>query len=207
MSGPAGARRERTPSLSVPRSTIAPKRRDTDLLTPSDGVLWPDGLLTNPIGRSAARPSRSSAAESSRAPRRRDVLIVRLRACRLDREDRGKEAKDQEHRERDRDSDPSDGEGELARGCVHAGETPTRLFLFRRFGQILMGILSGVGEDCGLVLIEHLFYTGRPLSAASTGANRGADPVRRTPLPLQLLVPRRRVGARRPGRAGGRARA
>ena len=56
-----------------------------------------------------------------------------------------------------------------------------------------------------MVLIEHLFYTGRPLSAASTGANRGADPVRRTPLPLQFFVPRWRLGARRPGRASGRA--
>ena len=116
---------------------------------PSDGVLWPDGLLTNPIGRSAARPSRSSAAESSRAPRRRDVLIVRLRACRLDREDRGKEAKDQEHRDRDRDSDPSDGEGKLARGCVHAGETPTRLFLFRDSDRFLWESCPGWGGTVG----------------------------------------------------------
>ena len=31
-------------------SSVAPKRRDTDLLTPSDGVLVPDELLTSSIG-------------------------------------------------------------------------------------------------------------------------------------------------------------
>ncbi len=55
-------------------------------------------------------------------------------------------------------------------------------------------------------MTEHPFYTGEPpVSRLSTGATRGTDPVRRTPLPHQLLVPRRRLRPGRPGRAGRRA--
>ena len=47
-----------------------------------------------------------------------------LLAGRLDCQDRGKKAKDQEHRKRDHGPDPESGEGDLAHRCVHAGETP-----------------------------------------------------------------------------------
>ena len=50
-----------------------------------------------------------------------------------------------------------------------------------------------------------MFYTGRPPPARRSGASRGPDPVRRTALPHELLVPRRRLAAGRPGRAGRRA--
>ena len=86
---------------------------------------------------------------SPQAPRRQ---IVELHAGRLDREDRGQETEDQEHRDRDQERSPDGRDGDLARGCVHgcvhAGETPCRRMLFHPGIRNPMGISSGV--DAGL---------------------------------------------------------
>ena len=55
-----------------------------------------------------------------------------LHAGRLDCQDSGEEAEDQEHGQPDHEPDPDDGDGNLAHRCVHAGETPMVVLLFRR---------------------------------------------------------------------------
>ena len=91
-------------------------------MTPSDGVLVPDELLTSSIGGGRSTIAvECRVVPSPQAPRRAENL---LRAGRLDCEDRGQEAEDQEHRESDHEPDPEGGEGELAHRCVHVGETP-----------------------------------------------------------------------------------
>ena len=88
-----------------------------------------------------------------------------------------------------------------------SGETPTHGHLVSSFFGDLDGNLVRVdGQDPGWSRQNRCSILASPLSAGfPTGATRGTDPVRRTPLPHQLLVPRRCLGTGRPGRAGRRA--
>ncbi len=95
-----------------------------------DGVLRPDGSLTDSSAGQHIDHLRSRAAGSSGAPRHL-TLCVRLRATCLHREDRGKEAQDQQHRQRDEDAGPDDRNHDLLERCVHALETSLISILFR----------------------------------------------------------------------------
>jgi len=71
---------------------------------------------------------------------------------RLDRDDRGEEDEDQEHRDHHREATPERGHDDRSEGafeavgCVHAGETPNPGIVFRVFRVESLGYLSGIRQ-------------------------------------------------------------
>ena len=167
--GPARDTRSSTRSCGTSRTSsgIAAKRARPLRVADMTGPRRPQaagscGRLAahQPIGGWAPRPSQSGAA-SSRGPQAPRRQIVELHAGRLDREDRGQETEDQEHRDRDQERSPDGRDGDLARGCVHgcvhAGETPCRGMLFHAGIRKSDGNLVRGGRRTAVALLERMF--------------------------------------------------
>jgi hypothetical protein len=154
--------------------------RDRTPPPPSSGVLWPNELLTSPpAGGRPDHRSRAPRRPEPQAPRRQ---IVELHAGRLDREDRGQETEDQEHRDRDQERSPDGRDGDLARGCVHAGETPYWRMLFhariRNPNGNLVRAVARTGGDRARTDVLVWMVRSQPSNA---DRSRGRDPLRRAP--------------------------
>ena len=100
------------------------------------GSCWPGVAAHQRSGGSA--PTIAVVAANRPVPPGAETRVV-LDRRRLDRDDRGEEDEDQQHRNHHREATPERGHDDRsdraieAVGCVHAGETPNPSIVFRRF--------------------------------------------------------------------------